>query len=80
MRRLAVVILALMLVGCSVGTSKPNEQTTKTVVERLAYIQDSRTGLCFAMISTSHALQVSDDGLSITWVPCEPKVMAQISK
>ena len=80
MKKIGIAILALGLAGCSVGTSKPNHSTAMEVVRKLTYIQDVKTGLCYAVISTSHATSVSDDGLSITWVPCEPRVLEQIGK
>jgi hypothetical protein len=85
MRSRSIILVFLFLltaniVACSVGTSKPDPTTAQRVVGDLTYIQDLRTGLCFAMVSTSHAGQASDDGLSITWVPCEPKVLELIGK
>ena len=80
MKLMIPVLLSAALMGCSVGTSKPSQSTATDVMSKLTYIQDAKTGLCYAMISTSHTAQASDDGLSLTWVPCEPKVLEQIKR
>jgi uncharacterized protein YceK len=75
-----VCITILLLSGCGVSVSKTSSSTANQAVNELTYAQDARTGLCYATISTSSATHVNDQGMTITWVPCEPKVLEQIKK
>ena len=70
-----LVAASIVLAGCSVGLDKPNLSVAQDVVEKLRYIKDPKTDLCFAIVSTSQALHPSDNGMTMTWVPCEPKVL-----
>jgi hypothetical protein len=74
------VVTCTGLNACSVALDKPSKKTAVEAVVKLRYIKDPITDLCFALVSTSHALTVSDDGMTITWVPCDQKVLEQIGK
>ena len=79
--RLTLSILAictLVTSGCGVSVSRTGNSTAREAVDKLTYAQDYRTGLCYATVSSSSAFHVNDQGMTITWVPCEPKVLAQI--
>ncbi|MFZ3009101.1 MAG: hypothetical protein WA048_01580, partial [Minisyncoccia bacterium] len=71
--RIAIIALVtISMNGCGVSTSRPSQGTASAAVHKFTYTQDSRTGLCYAMVSTSSALHVNDQGMTITWVPCDP--------
>lgn len=74
------LIIACFLTGCGVSVSKTSSGIAQEAVNKLTYAQDQRTGLCYAVVSSSSATHVNDQGMTITWVPCEPKVLAQIGK
>jgi hypothetical protein len=73
MKKLFVLyaLLAVTFSACGSRTSlkTASENETKEVVEKLVYVKDTRTGLCFATVrSTSYpGLNV----LSIACVPCD---------
>ena len=72
--------VVVLLAACGVSTSKPSSGTASAAVHKFTYTQDTRTGQCYAMVSTSSALHVNDQGMTITWVPCDPKVIALINE
>ena len=68
----------LILSACGVNVSQPSKLTAQLAVDKLVYAQDSRTGLCFAAVSVFPVGHMNDASMTITWVPCEPKVLAQL--
>lgn len=81
MRKLLVSILAaLTLGGCGESVSNLDAKTAAAAAANVIYMQDKKTGLCFAVISPSGLINPFSSFLKITWVPCEPKVLEQIKK
>ncbi|HWP61294.1 MAG TPA: hypothetical protein VN495_01695 [Candidatus Paceibacterota bacterium] len=70
----------LLLTGCGPSVSKPSKSTAREVVNKMTYAQDSKTGLCYAVLASKSAWNFNDSSLTITWVPCEQKVLEQINK
>lgn len=71
--RILVVMVALFLAGCSPREARPDEQ--KGVADSITYIQDHRTGICFALIASPSA----NSGwtvMSIATVPCDAAAKA----
>jgi hypothetical protein len=58
----------LMLVGCT-DTVHVSESTKTDVLRDLAYVRDSRTGLCFAVLQTQG--YGGFQSASITNIPCD---------
>ena len=75
----AMLVSLTLLGGCGVGLSKPSDSKAREAVRKLTYVKDDKSGNCYAVVSTSHVTNPSDDGMSITWVPCSPKVLALIA-
>ena len=62
---LIVVMIVFMFVGCSVSNSdKVNFQG-----ENVKYVEDSRTGIIFAVTSSRLAFQLDTTGLGIAVIP-----------
>ena len=40
----------------------------------MRYFRDERTALCFAAIEHMNSGQITN-GFTVTWVPCDPKVL-----
>ena len=75
-----LVLAAVTLTSCGVSVSKTSTSTAKDAVEKMTFAQNSSTGQCFGVVSTSKAMQANDNSMTITWVPCDPKVLAEIAK
>lgn len=82
MRKSVLVVcctaITFVLIGCGANVSKPSQNTAHEAVNKLTYAQDLRTGLCYAVVSSASIVHVNDQSITVTWVPCEPKVLAQI--
>ncbi len=70
---------ALALASCDVQTRKPDAATAHAAVAKLTFVKDPRTGECFGVTMSAEFGKPNADGMTITWVPCTPGVMAQIS-
>jgi hypothetical protein len=77
---IGVAAATISLIGCGVSLNTPGKNTTASALKNLRYVQDPATNLCFALISTSHATTLGDDGMTITWVPCDPTVLEHTKK
>jgi hypothetical protein len=75
----ATALLLTILVGCSQSASVVSESDAKDAVNSLTYQKDARTKLCFGIVASRHVAEVSQNGLTITYVPCTPEVEAQIA-
>jgi hypothetical protein len=62
----AVVSLTLFT-SCSIKTSDKVDIDT----DKITYIKDVRTGLCFGVVASRKAGEASSTGLGVTCVPCE---------
>ncbi len=82
MRKSVLVVcctaITFVLTGCGANVSQPRQSAAHEAVNTLAYAQDLRTGLCYAVISGRSVAHGHYQGTTITRVPCEPKVLAQI--
>ncbi len=69
MRTLLILIACLLLASCQTDNTKPSEAGLNDVVEKIRYVKDSRTGLCFAVVMgfNGHLSSIP----SIATVPCE---------
>ena len=83
MKRVRVILLmsSLTLLGaCNQAPSKMNTTDANEIASRLTYIKDTRVNQCFAVVASRHIAQVTQNGFSITWVPCSPEVDSLIGK
>lgn len=74
MKKISVLFVALLLAGCGVSTSS----NVNISGEDLRYMQDERTGLCFAVTASRKALKLDTTGLGLANVPCTDEVLALI--
>jgi hypothetical protein len=78
MKAVLVVLFGIGLVGCDSLQTKPSDAALTNMSEDIRYFQDARSGQCYASIG-----QRTDSihpSLQITWVPCDPKVLALVGK
>ena len=73
MKNVLIVLVACLLASCTGGDPK---QTTPAaalgVAEKIIYVKEKRSGLCFAMVTTSSAGYAGPvANTSITLVPCK---------
>jgi hypothetical protein len=68
----AVIVCVAILAGCSVNPSKVDKKYSKEFMDQVTYIKDQKTGLCFAIVATRMTGHTNQNGISWTWVPCEP--------
>lgn len=69
MKILLTAIAILFLIGC-----EPVLERAKTITQRIIYVQDKNTDLCFAV----YAPVASKMGF--TYVPCSGKVLNEIRR
>jgi hypothetical protein len=50
------------------------------MVDHLTYFKDSRTNLCYAAVASRTSGDIHQNGMTITYVPCTPEVLAVITK
>lgn len=75
MKLIALMVAALFLAGCSVEPREVGKGEFDP--HKVAYFQDARTEICFAVVSYSR-IDTSGrqaGGLSHSTVPCTPKVL-----
>lgn len=72
----SIVVGLSVLAGCSVQTS----DRVDLEADMLLYIQDSRTGLCYAAVATRKSFNASTSGLGLANVPCTDKVLKLVGK
>ena len=66
-----VVLFIVVLWGCSARTSAPSASIAKDMVNKLTYVQDSRTDICYAVVGFARPGDLSNNSAGITYVPCE---------
>ncbi len=67
----ALVAITLLLAGCDPGLRQPSKASAQDVVNKLTYVKDKRTGLCFGVVFTVAPMDARQAGVSVTLVPCE---------
>lgn len=77
---LGLAALLLILGGCSQSASVVSASDAKQATSSLMYEKDQRSNLCFAIVASRHPLEASQNGLTITYVPCTPEVEALIAQ
>lgn len=75
-----ILAIAASLSACDARTSKPSHGTAANAVANFRYVRDPRTDLCYAVMDSSHFGSATDTSMTVTWVPCDPKVLAEIGK
>ena len=83
MKTISIVVLliaAVLLVSCTQTASSISVGDARDIANTLTYVKDARTNQCFAVVASRRVAQVTQNGFTITWVPCAPEVLAQIGK
>ena len=65
-----LLLLGLLVTGCSVEPSKIDKGHAKDMSEKITYFRDVRTGLCFATIASRKSFSADQTGLGLTRVDC----------
>jgi hypothetical protein len=68
----------MVLAGCGQNPSTVDRRTVADFVNHLTYFKDSRVDVCYAVVASRGDLDVHQNGFTITYVPCTPKVEALI--
>ncbi len=74
MKTISVIFFAVICffaVSCSVNPSEVDDDYAKEFVQKVKYIQDEKTGLCYAIVATRRTANFYQNGISLTWVPCD---------
>jgi len=72
------ILLSLLVIGCSTP-HKLDYEFVNGLVDNVAYTQDKRTGLCFAIFSINDKDSTTYSGLGAAEVPCD-KVKDHLQK
>jgi len=79
--KLALLLLAILAFdGCAHNPSKVSASAAASLTEKLTYLKDAKTGICYATVASRQTGSTDQDSLTITYVPCTPEVEAQIAK
>lgn len=72
MSRAIITVLTLLLVACTPRPITTSAENAVTATDKMVYVKDHRTGLCFGVMS-SYAPSIIDDtnSISATNVPCD---------
>ena len=70
MKYIILIIMAVALLGCEVNPSKVGAGEARIFAEKLTYVKDVRTQLCFAIVATRPTGNTDQSGMGITEVPC----------
>jgi len=71
MKYIMMILLAVALTGCDINPSKFGSGEAKAFVEKITYVKDPDTGICFALVASRKTGNTSQSGMGITSVPCE---------
>lgn len=66
--------------GCAQNASTVDPSTAQSMVDHLTYFKDSRTETCYAAVASRSFGEASQNGFTITYVPCTPQVEAEIAR
>jgi hypothetical protein len=80
MRPFILVSTLMVVAGCGVQADRPRFETATDAVSKLTYAKDPRTDQCYALVSSKSPAHVNDQSMTITWVPCDPKVLVEINR
>jgi hypothetical protein len=68
----SVMLLAIwLIIHTGASATHTTVDTASEAVHHLAYVKDSRTGLCFAVMKFSG---YETQGIAVSYVPCTPEV------
>lgn len=67
---MAAFAVGIILGGCSINPSEITDSMAGKYADKLTYIHDARTGLCFAIIASRRTGSTDQSGLGITEVSC----------
>ncbi len=77
MKILFLLLSIIILTSCSVSTSKIDANKFNT--NDITYIEDTRTGVCYAIIAVQKGGNFEQNGIGFTEVPCD-KVKEYLNK
>lgn len=70
MRFILISLIFVFMIGCSVNPSKIGSSEAQEFAEKITYVKDHRTNLCFAIVATRKTGDMNSTGMGITEVPC----------
>jgi hypothetical protein len=78
MKQFVVLSLVALLAACAPQVRTVDQGTADAVTNNLTYVRDERANQCFAIVASRRITTVNDSNLTLTWVPCDPEVLALI--
>jgi hypothetical protein len=75
---IVVSLILVVFAGCNQRPSKVEGRQANALVSELTYARDPRTNLCYATVASRHPGDTDQNGLTVTWVPCTPEVLALV--
>lgn len=76
----ALTVLVASAVACDVKPTRVGGAASQDLAESLTYVKDTRSNLCYAVVAVQKQNEFVQSGMSITYVPCTPEVLALIGK
>lgn len=57
--------------SCSVNMSQVSAKYAMDMTQKMQYVFDPRTGLCFGIIASRKSFQTDQSGMGVVCVPCD---------
>ena len=71
-----MLVLVVFMLGCEINPSKFGKDEAQLFANKITYVRDHRTGLCFAVVASRKTGSFDQSGMGISEVPCK-KVMGK---
>ncbi len=75
-----LILILLGLIACTQTASTIDTSAAQDIASSLTYTYDARTAQCFAVVASRHVVEATQNGFTITWVPCSAAVVARIKR
>lgn len=70
-----IALTCLSTTACSQRASEIDASDAVDIAQTVRYVHDKRTGVCYAVVASRHVTDFSQNGFTITYVPCTPEVL-----
>ena len=71
MKYLVILLMVLGLLGCDINASEFGNEEARGFASKITYVQDTRTGLCFALVASRKTGDTNQSGMGMSEVSCE---------
>ena len=70
MRFILITVALAFLVSCDVNPSKFGKDEARGFIDKITYVKDPKTNLCFALVASRKTGDANQSGMGMSVVPC----------